>query len=96
MACERSLTPVEWLEVGEYSSSKSSHEPSLSSQYHSSLPDVDDLMATNVSDKFKQIRWGGGTKIVPGWTLLMDTFDEIHQIDQQRPPLTVVCVEERM
>ena len=37
---------------------------------------IEDLSSHNLQDKWRQIRWGGGTYIVPGWNELIDTYNE--------------------
>lgn len=37
---------------------------------------IEDLSSHNLQEKWRQIRWGGGTYIVPGWNELIDTYNE--------------------
>jgi hypothetical protein len=37
---------------------------------------IEDLNSHNLQDKWRHIRWGGGTYIVPGWNELVDTYNE--------------------
>lgn len=37
---------------------------------------IDDLNSDNVHEKWGNIRWGGGTLIMPGWDLLVETYME--------------------
>lgn len=35
---------------------------------------LEDLSPANWHDKFQKIEWGGGTQIMPGWRLLLETY----------------------
>lgn len=37
---------------------------------------VDDINPNNINEKWNEIEWGGGTRIMPGWNLMVDTYME--------------------
>jgi len=47
--------------------------------------DIDDLNPRNLASKWQQIRWAGGTRIMPGWDKLFATYMEEFG---SRPPLS--------
>jgi hypothetical protein len=55
--------------------------------------DIGDLNPANLSQKWGQIRWAGGTRIVPGWNTLIDTYqDEFGQEPPDQRPLLLGLV----
>lgn len=59
-----------------------------------SAQNIEDLNPDNVRQKWNAIRWGGGTLIMPGWDMLVDTymeeFGDVPKID--RPHLLALVV----
>jgi hypothetical protein len=55
---------------------------------------IDDLSPDNWRQKWAAIQWGGGTKIMPGWSLLVDTYmEEFGDVPKQdRPHLLALIV----
>jgi hypothetical protein len=55
---------------------------------------IDDLSPDNWRDKWRAIRWGGGTQIMPGWEKLVDTYlEEFGEIPKQdRPHLLALVI----
>ncbi len=55
---------------------------------------LDDLSTANWKRKWDQIQWGGGTEIMPGWSLLVDTFLEEfgERPKQDRPALLALVI----
>jgi len=55
---------------------------------------IDDLSSANWKRKWDAIAWGGGTEIMPGWSLLVDTFLEEfgERPKQDRPALLALVV----
>jgi hypothetical protein len=55
---------------------------------------IGDLSSDNVREKWSQIRWGGGTVIMPGWELLVETyleeFGDVPKLD--RPHLLALVI----
>lgn len=55
---------------------------------------IDDLNSDNWRQKWNAIRWGGGTLIMPGWELLVDTymeeFGDVPKLD--RPHLLALII----
>ena len=55
--------------------------------------DIGDLNPANLSQKWAQIRWAGGTRIMPGWNTLIDTYqDEFGQEPPNERPLLLALV----
>lgn len=55
--------------------------------------DLGDLNPANLSQKWQQIRWAGGTRIMPGWNMLIDTFqDEFGQEPPDQRPVLMALV----
>jgi len=55
--------------------------------------DIGDLNPNNLRDKFAHIRWAGGTRIMPGWNRLIDTYmEEFGQEPPQERPLLLALV----
>ncbi|MGH9067984.1 MAG: hypothetical protein ACRD0J_10925, partial [Acidimicrobiales bacterium] len=55
---------------------------------------IDDLNPENWRQKWNAIRWGGGTRILPGWNKLVDTYmEEFGEVPKQdRPHLLALVV----
>lgn len=55
---------------------------------------IGDLSPNNWRQKWNSIRWGGGTQIMPGWELLVDTYmEEFGDTPKQdRPHLLAVVI----
>jgi hypothetical protein len=55
---------------------------------------IDDLSPDNWREKWAAIQWGGGTRIMPGWNLLVDTYmEEFGEVPKQdRPHLLALIV----
>jgi hypothetical protein len=55
---------------------------------------IDDLSSENVRDKWGAIEWGGGTYIVPGWEVLVETYkDEFgSRPADERPAILAVVI----
>lgn len=55
---------------------------------------IDDLSSANWKRKWNAIAWGGGTAIMPGWNLLVDTFLEEFgdRPKQDRPALLALVI----
>ncbi|MGH9066319.1 MAG: hypothetical protein ACRD0J_02160, partial [Acidimicrobiales bacterium] len=55
---------------------------------------IDDLNPDNWRQKWNAIRWGGGTRILPGWNKLVDTYmEEFGEVPKQdRPHLLALVV----
>lgn len=54
---------------------------------------IDDLNTQNIEQKWSQIRWGGGTYIVPGWNTLIDTYmEEFGERPPQDRPLLMAVI----
>lgn len=55
---------------------------------------IDDLSTDNWRQKWSQIRWGGGTQIMPGWEKLVDTYlEEFGDVPKQdRPHLLALVI----
>lgn len=55
--------------------------------------DIGDLNPNNLRDKWNHIRWGGGTRIMPGFNLLLKTYtDEFGSVPQEERPLLLALV----
>ena len=55
--------------------------------------DLGDLNPANLQQKWSQIRWAGGTRIMPGWNMLIDTFqDEFGQEPPDSRPILMALV----
>lgn len=55
--------------------------------------DIGDLNPNNLQQKWSQISWAGGTRIMPGWTTLMNTYaEEFGQVDPSQRPLLMAVV----
>ena len=55
--------------------------------------DIGDLNPNNLRDKWNHIRWGGGTRIMPGFNLLLKTYtDEFGSVPQDERPLLLALV----
>lgn len=55
--------------------------------------DIGDLNPNNLSDKWAHIRWAGGTRVMPGWNALIDTYqDEFGQEPPDQRPLLLALV----
>jgi len=55
--------------------------------------DMGDLNPNNLSEKWGDIRWAGGTRIMPGWNTLIDTYqDEFGQKPAEERPLLLALV----
>jgi hypothetical protein len=55
--------------------------------------DLGDLNPANLAQKWAQIRWAGGTRIMPGWNTLIDTFqDEFGQAPPDQRPVLMALV----
>jgi hypothetical protein len=55
---------------------------------------LDDLSTDNLHKKWDSIRWGGGTQIMPGWNLLVDTYMEEFgdQPKTERPAMLALVI----
>jgi hypothetical protein len=55
---------------------------------------IEDLSSANLRQKWSQIRWGGGTYIVPGWNELVDTYNEEFGTlpPEQKPALLALII----
>jgi hypothetical protein len=55
--------------------------------------DLGDLNPGNLQQKWNSIRWGGGTRIMPGFNLLLKTYtDEFGERPQEERPLLLALV----
>ena len=55
--------------------------------------DMGDLNPANLGQKWAGIRWAGGTRIMPGWNTLIDTYqDEFGQEPPESRPLLMALV----
>lgn len=55
--------------------------------------DIEDLNPGNLQEKWNEIRWAGGTRIMPGWNTLIDTYqDEFGQLPPDQRPLLLALV----
>src|SRR5579875_2877310 len=55
--------------------------------------DIEDLNPNNLQQKWNQIRWAGGTRIMPGWNTLVDTYqDEFGHLPPDQRPLLLALV----
>jgi hypothetical protein len=55
--------------------------------------DIGDLNPNNLREKWNHIRWGGGTRIMPGFNLLLKTYtDEFGTMPQAERPLLLALV----
>jgi len=55
--------------------------------------DIGDLNPTNIGQKWANIRWAGGTRVLPGWNKLIDTYqDEFGQQPPAERPLLLGLV----
>ena len=55
--------------------------------------DIGDLNPDNLRQKWSQIHWGGGTRIMPGFNLLLKTYtDEFGQVPLEQRPLLLALV----
>jgi hypothetical protein len=55
--------------------------------------DIGDLNPSNLAQKWSNIRWAGGTRIMPGWNTLVDTYqDEFGQEPPAERPLLLALV----
>jgi hypothetical protein len=55
--------------------------------------DMGDLNPNNLAEKWGDIRWAGGTRIMPGWNTLIDTYqDEFGQKPAAERPLLLALV----
>ena len=55
--------------------------------------DIGDLNPDNLAQKWGDIRWAGGTRIMPGWNTLIDTYqDEFGQEPPDKRPLLLALV----
>jgi hypothetical protein len=55
--------------------------------------DIGDLNTNNLPSKWSHIRWAGGTRIMPGWNTLIDTYqDEFGQEPPDQRPLLLALV----
>jgi hypothetical protein len=55
---------------------------------------LDDLSTDNLVTKWNSIRWGGGTVIMPGWNMLVDTYMEEFgdQPKTERPAMLALVI----
>ncbi len=62
--------------------------------FASSPTEYDDLNPANIATKWANIRWGGGTLIVPGWEKLVDIYTEEFgdRPKQDRPHLLALII----
>lgn len=55
--------------------------------------DIGDLNPGNLQEKWSTIRWAGGTRIIPGWNKLIETYtDEFGQTPPAERPLLMALV----
>ena len=56
--------------------------------------DIGDLNPNNLQQKWNQIRWGGGTRVIPGFNLLLKTYTEEFGSEPQaeRPILMALVI----
>src|SRR5579883_1986114 len=55
--------------------------------------DIGDLNPSNLNQVWSQIQWGGGTRIMPGWNTLINTYmQEFGQEDPSRRPVLMALV----
>src|SRR5579864_5403058 len=55
--------------------------------------DIEDLNPGNLQEKWSQIHWAGGTRIMPGWNTLIDVYqDEFGQEPPDQRPLLLALV----
>ena len=55
--------------------------------------DIGDLNPANIGQKWANIRWAGGTRVLPGWNKLIDTYqDEFGQQPPAERPLLLGLV----
>lgn len=55
--------------------------------------DIGDLNPNNLQQKWNQIRWGGGTRVIPGFNLLLKTYtDEFGSEPQAERPILMALV----
>lgn len=55
--------------------------------------DIGDLNPNNLEQKWRQIRWAGGTRIMPGFNQLLKTYtDEFGSLPQEQRPLLLALV----
>lgn len=55
--------------------------------------DIGDLNPTNLEEKWRAIRWAGGTRIIPGWNKLIETYsEEFGQTAPAERPLLMALV----
>jgi hypothetical protein len=55
--------------------------------------DIGDLNPGNLEEKWRTIRWAGGTRIIPGWNKLIETYtDEFGQTAPAERPLLMALV----
>ena len=55
--------------------------------------DIGDLNPANIGQKWANIRWAGGTRVLPGWNKLIDTYqDEFGQQPPSERPLLLGLV----
>lgn len=54
---------------------------------------IDDLSVQNWREKYDQIRWEGGTQIMPGWNTLVETYvDEFSHLPVDRRPAILALI----
>jgi hypothetical protein len=54
---------------------------------------IGDLSSQNLEEKWRHIRWGGGTYIVPGWNTLIDTYtEEFGEVPPEQRPLLMAVI----
>ncbi len=55
--------------------------------------DIGDLNPGNLDQRWHQIRWAGGTRIIPGWNKLIETYtEEFGQTPPAQRPLLMALV----
>ena len=55
--------------------------------------DIGDLNPANLEEKWRTIRWAGGTRIIPGWNKLIETYtEEFGQTAPAERPLLMALV----
>jgi len=55
--------------------------------------DIEDLNPNNLQDKWNRIHWAGGTRIMPGFNMLLKTYiDEFGKEPQEERPLLLALV----